>query len=196
MTLGRLIARVAIGGLFAGHGTQKLFGWFGGSGIEGTSETMHKLELRPGRQHALAAGTAETLGGTLLALGALTPLAGSLITGTMLTAIRKVHLPNGLWNTQGGYEYNVALIAAALAIVDSGPGAPSVDRALGIEKRGNLWTLATLAAGAAGSTLAIEAGRRTAAAEERAAGEPNQGATGRFVREGETVEADPAGATV
>jgi putative oxidoreductase len=189
MTLGRLIARVAIGGLFAGHGTQKLFGWFGGSGVEGTASTMQRLELRPARQHALAAGTAETLGGTLLALGALTPVAGSLITGTMLTAIRKVHLPNGPWNTQGGYEYNVALIAAALALVDSGPGAPSVDRALGIEKRGNLWTIATLAAGAAGSTLAIEAGRRITANE--VADQPNQGATGRFVREGQTVAPEP-----
>jgi hypothetical protein len=73
--------------------------------------------------------------------------------------------------------------------VDTSPGSPSVDRALGIEKRGNLWTLATLAAGAAGSTLAIEAGRRAAAAEERAADEPNQGATGRFVRDGDTVDA-------
>jgi putative oxidoreductase len=193
MTLGRLIARVAIGGLFAGHGAQKLFGWFGGSGVEGTAETMHKLELRPAKQHALAAGTAETLGGTLMALGALTPLAGSMIIGTMITAIRKVHLPNGPWNTQGGYEYNVALIAASLMLVDSGPGSPSVDRALGMEKRGNLWTLAALAAGAAGSTLAIEAGRRVTANEM--AEQPNQGATGRFVREGETVEAEPVGQT-
>ena len=190
MNFGRLITRVAIGGLFAGHGTQKLFGWFGGSGIEGTAETMHKLELRPARCHATAAGLSETLGGTLLALGAFTPMAASLITGSMLTAIRKVHLSNGPWNTQGGYEYNVALIAAALAIVDAGPGAPSVDRALGIEAKGNLWTLASLAAGAAGSTLAIEAGRRAAA--EEAAMEPNQGATGRFVRESDTVEAQDA----
>jgi putative oxidoreductase len=189
MNLGRLITRVAIGGLFAGHGAQKLFGWFGGGGIDGTAETMDKLELRPGRRHATAAGLSEALGGTLLALGAFTPLAASMITGTMLTAIRKVHLPNGPWNTQGGYEYNVALIAAALAIVDCGPGAPSVDRALGIEAKGNWWTLASLAAGAAGSTLVIEAGRRAAA--EEAATQPNQGATGRFVREGDSVEAEP-----
>jgi putative oxidoreductase len=191
MTLGRLIARVAVGGLFAGHGTQKLFGWFGGSGMGGTAETMHKLELRPGRHHAIAAGTAETLGGTLMALGALTPLAGTLITSTMLTAIRKVHFSNGPWNTQGGYEYNVALIATALTLVDCGPGAPSIDRALGIEAKGNRWTLATLAAGAAGSTLAIEAGRRAAARD--IAEQPNQGATGRFVREGDRVEAEPLG---
>jgi len=193
MTLGRLIARVGIGGLFAAHGAQKLFGWFGGSGRDGTAAMMHKLELRPAKQNAVAAGAAEALGGTLLALGALTPFAASLITGTMLTAIRKVHFPNGPWNTQGGYEYNVALIAAVLAITECGPGAPSVDRALGIEARGNAWTLAALATGVAGSTLAIEAGRR-AAADERAA-QPNQGATGRFVREGETVQPENAGQT-
>jgi putative oxidoreductase len=189
MNLGRLIARVAIGGLFAGHGTQKLFGWFGGSGVGGTAETMDKLELKPARHHAVAAGLAETAGGALLALGALTPLAASALTATMVTAIRKVHFANGPWNTQGGYEYNVALIAAALTLVDTGPGAPSVDRALGIEARGNAWTLAALAAGTAGSVIATEYGRRTAA--EEAAAQPNEGATGRFVREGDRVEAAP-----
>ena len=70
MTLGRLIARVAIGGLFAGHGTQKLFGWFGGPGVAGASQMMRKLELHPPRRNALAAGAAETTAGVLLALGA------------------------------------------------------------------------------------------------------------------------------
>jgi putative oxidoreductase len=78
----------------------------------------------------------------------------------MITAIRKVHLRNGLWNTGGGYEFNLALIAAVLAIVDGGPGPLSVDGALGIEDTGWPWALFALAAGAAGSTLAIEAGRR------------------------------------
>ena len=160
MNVGRLLARVTIGGLFVGHGTQKLFGWFGGPGIDGASQMMHKLELRPGRRNALAAGAAETAGGAMLALGALMPLAGSLVTGTMITAIRKVHGPNGPWNTQGGYEFNLALIAAVAALVEGGPGAPSVDRALSIERRGSAWALASLAAGAAGSALAVEAGRR------------------------------------
>ena len=88
MTLGRLIARVAIGGLFAGHGTQKLFGWFGGPGVAGASQMMRKLELHPPRRNALAAGAAETTAGVLLALGALTPVAGALVTSTMVTAIR------------------------------------------------------------------------------------------------------------
>ena len=117
---------------------------------------MHSLELRPGRRHAAAAGLSEAAGGALLALGALTPVAASLITGTMVTAIRKVHFANGPWNTQGGYEFNLALVAAVAALTECGPGSPSVDRALGIDARGKIWTLAALAAGAAGSQLAIE----------------------------------------
>jgi uncharacterized membrane protein YphA (DoxX/SURF4 family) len=77
---------------------------------------MDNLELRPGRRNALAAASAETTGGTLLALGALTPVAGALITGTMVTAIRKVHWPNAPWNQQQGYEYNLASIAVGSAL--------------------------------------------------------------------------------
>jgi putative oxidoreductase len=178
MNLGRLIARAVIGGLFAGHGTQKLLGWFGGPGRRGTASMMEKLDMRPGDRHALAAGTAETLGGTLLALGGLTPVAAAMITGTMITAIRKVHYPKGVWNTAGGYEYNLVLIAATAALVETGPGSPSLDRALGIERKGAGWALAALATGAAGSALAIEAGRRF---EE----EPEP--TGRFVREQDVI---------
>jgi putative oxidoreductase len=186
MNLGRLIARVAIGGLFVGHGTQKLFGWWGGPGIDGASQMMGKLDLHPPKGNAVAAGASETAAGALLALGALTPLAGSLITSTMITAIRKVHGQNGLWNMQKGYEYNLVLIAAAMALVDCGPGSPSIDRALGIEAKGHRWTLASLAAGAAGSTLAIEAGRRLA---ERAKAE-EQEPTDRFERNGRPAEAE------
>ena len=185
MTVGRLIARVTIGGLFMGHGTQKLFGWFGGPGLDGASQMMHSLELRPGRRNALAASAAETAAGAMLALGALTPLAGSLITGTMITAIRKVHGPKGLWNMQGGYEYNLALIAAVGALVECGPGSPSIDRALSIEKRGSAWALASLAAGAAGSALAIEAGRRV----QQPAEDPLQGSQ-RFRRDVQVPDRD------
>jgi putative oxidoreductase len=160
MNAGRLLARLTIGGLFVGHGTQKLFGWFGGPGPEGTAQMMDKLELRPARRQALAAGLSETVGGGLLALGALTPAASALLSGTMFTAIRKVHFPKGLWNTGGGYEYNLTLIAALAAIVECGPGSLSVDRALGIERRGWGWALASVAAGAAGSALAVEAGKQ------------------------------------
>ena len=160
MKLGRLLARGVIGGLFIGHGTQKLFGWFDGPGLDGASQMMDKLELRPGRRNALAASISETAGGSLLAAGFLTPLAAAALIGTMITAIRKVQLPNGLWVSGGGYEYNLALIAAILAIVDGGPGPVSLDGALGIHDTGWPWAMFALAAGAAGSTAVIEAGRR------------------------------------
>jgi putative oxidoreductase len=112
MNAGRLIARATIGGLFVSHGVQKLFGWFGGPGLEDTAGMMDSLELRPPRRNALAAGLCETLGGTLLVLGALTPVAAASLSATMFTAIRKVHLDRGLFNTEGGYEYNLTLIAA------------------------------------------------------------------------------------
>jgi putative oxidoreductase len=160
MNAGRLIARVVIGGAFVGHGTQKLFGWFGGAGPEGTEAMMEKLELRPARRNALASGLSETVGGTLLAFGALTPLAGALLSASMFTAIRKVHFQRGFWNTAGGYEYNAVLIAAIAGLIDSGPGSPSVDRALGLETNGPVWALAGIAAGAVGSELVIEAGQQ------------------------------------
>ena len=153
MDLGRLLLRGVVGPLFVGHGTQKLFGWFGGHGIEGTGGFFDNLGLRPGKRHATAAGWAEAGGGALLTLGAFTPLASLLISSTMVTAIRKVHAPKGPWVTEGGYEYNLAIIAAAVAIADHGPGPISLDRALGIEKKGTLVALAALAAGIAGPQL-------------------------------------------
>lgn len=160
MKLGRLLARGVIGGLFIGHGTQKLFGWFEGPGLQGASQMMDTLGLRPGRRNALAASISETAGGAMLAAGVLTPVAASALIGTMVTAIRTVHYKNGLWNSAGGYEFNLALIAATLAIVDGGPGPLSLDRALGIHDTGWRWALGSMAAGAAGSTLVIQAGRR------------------------------------
>jgi putative oxidoreductase len=157
MTIGRLLLRGVVGPLFVGHGTQKLFGWFGGHGIEGTSGFFEQLGLRPGRRHATAAGWSEAAGGALLTLGALTPLAQAMITGTMLTAIRKVHAQNGPWVTANGYEYNLTLIALTAALTETGPGRPSVDSALfGDGLKGKGWALAALAAGVAGSYLVTE----------------------------------------
>ncbi|MEA2333046.1 MAG: putative oxidoreductase [Thermoleophilaceae bacterium] len=184
MNAGRLIARLTIGGLFVGHGTQKLFGWFDGPGPEGTAEMMENLGLRPPREQALAAGITETAGGAMLALGALTPLAGALLSGTMFTAIRKVHLPKGLWNTGGGYEFNLVLVAAVAALIDGGPGRPSVDHALGIDRTGSGWALAALAAGAAGSAFATGA----APLVEQAQQSQSQ-------QEGSAADQVPAGAT-
>jgi putative oxidoreductase len=175
MDLGRTIVRGVVGPLMVGHGTQKLFGWFGGQGLESTGGFFETLGLRPGRRHASAAGAAETLGGALVTAGALTPLASTLVSSVMMTAIRKVHAKNGPWVTSGGYEYNVVLIAAMTALAESGPGRPSVDAALAPRLRGRGWAIASLAAAAAGSWLATA--RFTEAEEPQLEREP------RFQRE-------------
>ena len=166
MHIGRLAARAVIGGLFVGHGTQKLFGWFGGPGLGGTEQMMDALEMKPTRPNAVAAGLTETVGGGLLVAGAATPLAAASLIGTMITAIRKVHQPNGPWAAQGGWEYNAVLIAALVALVDAGPGELSVDAALGHDQWGSGWAVGGLALGAAASTAAIGLGARGGSAGE------------------------------
>lgn len=151
MKIGRLLLRLAVGGFFVGHGTQKLFGWFGGNGLDATAQGFEQLGLRPGRRNAIAAGTAEAGGGALLAAGLATPLAASVLTATMITAIETVHAKNGPWLNNGGYEYNVVLIAAVLALAEVGPGELSLDAARGRERSGSGWALAALAAGAIGA---------------------------------------------
>src|SRR5438067_1170253 len=134
MKLWQLILRVLVGALFVGHGTQKLFGWFGGHGLEGTGQAFESLGLKPGNRNAVAAGLAEAGGGALLASGVATPLAGAALTGTMATAIRHVHAPKGPWITDGGWEYNAVLIAAVLASVEdcTGPGWAAAAAAAGV----------------------------------------------------------------
>jgi putative oxidoreductase len=151
MRIGRLLLRTVVGGLFVGHGVQKLFGWFDGPGLDTTAQGFEHLGLRPGKPNAIAAGAAEAGGGALLALGLETPFAASVLTATMLTAIHRVHAKNGPWTTNGGYEYNVVLIAAALALAEVGPGPLSLDAARGRERSGSHWALAALATGAIGA---------------------------------------------
>jgi putative oxidoreductase len=161
-----LIARLLLGGLFIGHGTQKLFGWFGGYGPEGTGGWLESLGLRPGRQHAMAAGATETASGALLALGLATPAAAAGITSVMTTAIRTVHQPNGPWVTDNGWEYPAVIIATVLAITDVGPGPMSLDAALGRERSGPGWALAALLAGVGGSMLVLRDWERPAPAAD------------------------------
>jgi putative oxidoreductase len=188
MQLGRLIARGVIGSLFIGHGTQKLFGSFGGPGLEGTDAMMTALDMRPARRNSLAAGVTETAGGALLVAGLATPLASAGLIGVMITAIRKVHLANGPWAANGGWEYNAVLIAALAALAGDGPGAVSLDAVTGLERRGSRWALFALVLGALASTATIELGRRGPAAEP---GQPTgAGAAG---AEGESPFPDTAG---
>src|SRR5690348_1974958 len=116
--LGKLIARVTIGGYFVGHGLQKLTGWFGGDGPDATGEFFESVGIQPGRKQALLAGAAELGGGTLLALGFLTPLGVAAVTGVMTNAIRHVHGKNGLWITNGGIEHPATVIAALAALAE------------------------------------------------------------------------------
>ncbi len=159
MKIGRLFLRLVVGGYFFGHGTQKLFGWFDGNGLEGTAAGFEQMGLRPGRRNAIAAGASEAAGGALLAAGLATPLAASALTGTMITAIETVHKKNGPWVTKGGYEYNLVLIAAVLALAEVGPGGLSLDAALGRERSGSMWALGALGAGALGSYAVLQSAR-------------------------------------
>ncbi len=163
MHLARLAARATIGGLFIGHGTQKLFGWFGGPGLDGAAQMMDGLQMHPPKRNAIAAGATEAGGGALLAAGLATPLATSSLIGVMTTAIRKVHGANGVWSSKGGWEYNAALIAALATLAETGPGKLSLDHALGIEKKGTALALAAAGAGVAMSYVTTELGRREAA---------------------------------
>jgi len=153
MSVGSLAVRGVVGPYFIGHGTQKLFGWFEGHGLEGTAAFFEQIGLRPGRRHAIAAGAAEAGGGLLLTLGALTPLATTLLSSTMVTAARRVHAANGPWIDKQGYEYYVTLIAALTALADRGPGRPSVDATAFPRLKGAGWALASLGAAVAGSYL-------------------------------------------
>ena len=157
MKIGRLLLRLTVGGFFFGHGTQKLFGWFGGHGLDATAQMFEGLGMRPGRRNAIAAGVAEAGGGAALALGLATPLAAGTLTSVMLTAIHRVHLKNGPWVTSGGYEYNAVLIAAVLALAEVGPGGFSLDSAMGQERSGPGWALLAAAIGAAGAVGAHQA---------------------------------------
>ena len=157
MKIGRLLLRLTVGGFFFGHGTQKLFGWFGGHGLDATAQMFDGLGMRPGRRNAVAAGVAEAGGGAALALGLATPLAAGTLTSVMLTAINRVHLKNGPWVTNGGYEYNAVLIAAVLALTEAGPGELSLDNAMGRERSGPGWALLAAAIGAAGAIGAHQA---------------------------------------
>jgi putative oxidoreductase len=158
MGLGKLMLRATLGGYFFGHGMQKLAGWFGGGGLEGTGQFFEQADLRPGRESALIAGAAEAGGGSLLALGLFTPAAASMLTGVMTNAIRHVHRRNGLWVTDGGMEYPAVILAALAALVDGGPGRFSLDEAFGIRLRGPVVTAVAMGAGAAGAVYFAEHG--------------------------------------
>jgi putative oxidoreductase len=127
MDFALLILRIVFRLTFAAHGTQKLFGWFGGHGLQGTGGFFDSIGIKPGHTMALIAGLSELIGGLLIAFGLLTQLGALLMIIPMVVAIVKVHGQNGYWVADGGFEYNIAIIAVALSVGLAGPGAYSLD---------------------------------------------------------------------
>src|SRR5437660_4673671 len=128
--LGLLALRAAVGGALFAHGTQKLFGWFGGAGLERTGATFDRFGFRPGKLNAIAAGLGEAGGGALLGVGLGTPGASAALVGTMIVA-GSMHVDKGFFNGKGGFEYPAVLGWTAAALALTGPGALSLDHVLG-----------------------------------------------------------------
>lgn len=130
ITSGPLALRVPVGIIFVAHGAQKLFGAFGGYGLEGTGQWMASIGLNPGYLMALLAGGAEFFGGLALIVGLLTRPTAAVLAFTMLVAIFSVHIDKGLFMSNNGYEYALALLAASVSLLFSGAGRLSLDAAL------------------------------------------------------------------
>ena len=165
MAIGLLILRLIFGLTMVAHAVQKLFGWFGGGGIAGTAPLMEQLGFRPARLQVVLAGLVEAGGGLLLAAGFFSPLAAVMIIAVMLVASVTVHLPKGFFVQKGGYEYNLALAAGALALAFTGPGELSLDAALGIEWSGPVWGMTALVLGLLGGGLQLLTRSRRSPAE-------------------------------
>jgi putative oxidoreductase len=165
MSYGILFLRVVLGSILAAHGTQKLFGWFGGGGPRGTADGFAQLRFRAPLLLALAAGLAEFGGGLLIAAGLLTPLAALAIAVVMLNAIGTVHWPNGFWNTRGGYEFNLLVVAAAVAIAATGAARFSLDDLIGWADNisGLWWGVGLVAMSVLVSAVTLTIGRHSSA---------------------------------
>lgn len=165
---GLLVLRMVIGLVMAGHGSQKLFGWFGGSGLSGFSGMLHRIGVRPSGLWAWVSALVETLGGVALALGFGTPFAAGLLIANLTTAIITVHWRNGFWSSNRGFEFPLTLVAGLLAIGLAGPGA----YALGLNAIAGLSPfvlfVATLAPSIVGMLIALGSGLTHP--ERRAAG--------------------------
>ena len=132
MDLGFLLVRLVVGLAMAAHGSQKLFGWFGGYGIKGTGGYFESIGFRPGTFFATAAGASEFFGGLLIALGLGGAAGPMLVIATMIVAILTVHIKNGFWQTNTGYELNLMYIAGAAATAFAPPSALSLDGVFGL----------------------------------------------------------------
>ena len=155
MSYGILVLRLVLGLTMAAHGAQKLFGVFGGSGPRGTARNFERLAFRAPLLMAFGAGLAEFGGGLLFAGGLLTPLAALAIAVVMVNAVVTTHLANGFWSSRGGYEYNLLVWTAAVAVAATGAARFSFDRLLSIDDNiSGLWC----GVGVAALSIVVSAG--------------------------------------
>src|ERR687887_2426054 len=161
MSYGLLLLRVVVGGTMAGHGAQKLLGWFDGPGLEDVKKMLGSFGFRWPALIALGLALTECYG-LLFALGLLTPFVALGIAVVMLNAVALVHFKNGFWNGRGGYEFNLVLLTVAVAVSAAGPGRFSIDRAIGWDDNlsGLWWGLGVLGAAALSSFITLNLGRR------------------------------------
>ena len=164
MDAGLLLARMVLGLLMAAHGSQKLFGWFGGYGLAGTGGFFESLGFRPGRLFAAAAGFTEVAGGLLLAVGLLGPLGPALVISVMVVAMATVHWQHGVFAQNNGIELPLVYSASAVAIALVGNGGYSLDAALGLSwPAGMAWIALGLGVIGGFANLAVRKTEPTAA---------------------------------
>jgi putative oxidoreductase len=164
ISVGLLVGRLVVGLGMAAHGAQKLFGWFGGHGRAGTGGYLESLGFRPGKGFATAAGAAEFCGGLLVALGLFGPLGPALMVAVMVVAIVTQHRGNGFFAMNNGFELPLLYATGGVALAFTGPGAYSLDAALGIRLGAQVWVDGLILGIAILGALASLAARRPAPA--------------------------------
>src|ERR1700747_3397381 len=161
MDIGLLLLRLTTGLTVAAHGAQKLVGWFGGPGLDGTAQFFAALGFAPGRRHALLAAFVEIGAGLFLTLGLVTPFPAAAIISIMLVGAVSVHVKNGFFAQNGGYEYALLVAVAALTLAFTGPGSLSLDALLGHYLSGAFWGVAALLIAIIGAAVPLSQPRRT-----------------------------------
>jgi putative oxidoreductase len=161
MSVALLVLRLVVGLLFAGHGSQKLFGWPRGQGLRATAGFFEAAGLAPGLPLACLAGLAELGGGILLALGLAVPIACLLLVAVMAAAIAVVHWKHGVWAQQGGFEFPLVMAASAFSLAAIGAGRYSLGRAFGLGWHGLGWAIAAALVGAGGALALVAMARLT-----------------------------------
>jgi putative oxidoreductase len=156
MSYGLLLLRVIVGSVFFAHGAQKLFGWWGGGGLQGTAKWLGSSGFRPPLLMALMVALSESAG-ALFVLGLATPFAALVMASVMVVAVGHVHWKNGFFSGKGGYEFNLTLWGAAVAVAATGPGRFSLDHAFGWDDNisGLWWGVGVLALSLAGGLLVL-----------------------------------------